>query len=127
MSFLVKYFYRFGPFDLDAEQRIVRREGAKIALPPKAFDVLLYMVKNPQRLITKEELLRAVWPDSFVEEGNLTQNIFLLRKALTTEDDFRYIVTIPGRGYQFASAVVTVSEPPQDATSLAGLNLTNRT
>ncbi len=115
MSFLVRYFYRFGPFDLDAEQRLVRRDGVKIALPPKAFDVLLYMVRNPLRLITKEELLQAVWPDSFVEEGNLTQNIFLLRKALAGgRDDFRYIVTIPGRGYQFASAVETVTGSPQD-------------
>ena len=122
MSLLVRYFYRFGPFDLDAEQRLVRRDGARIALPPKAFDVLLYMVRNPQRLITKEELLGAVWPDSFVEEGNLTQNIFLLRKALTSRrDDFRYIVTIPGRGYQFASAVEMVSESPQESTDLAKL------
>ena len=112
MSLLLKYFYRFGPFDLDAEQRLVRRNNTKIALPPKAFDLLLYMVRNPLRLLTKEELLKAVWPDSFVEEGNLSQNIFLLRKALTPEkDDFRYIVTIPGRGYQFASAVEMVSQP----------------
>jgi eukaryotic-like serine/threonine-protein kinase len=124
MSFLVRYFYRFGPFDLDAEQRLVRRDGARIALPPKAFDVLLYMVRNPLRLITKEELLQAVWPDSFVEEGNLTQNIFLLRKALTNgRDDFRYIVTIPGRGYQFASAVETVtgSSRDHDVTDLTNL------
>ena len=111
MSLLVKHFYSFGPFELDAEQRMVRRDGTKIALPPKAFDVLLYLVKNPLRLVTKEELLREVWPDSFVEEGNLTQNIFLLRKALATgKNDFRYIVTIPGRGYQFASAVKLVDQ-----------------
>jgi DNA-binding winged helix-turn-helix (wHTH) protein/tetratricopeptide (TPR) repeat protein len=115
MSLLVKHLYRFGPFDLDAEQRLVRRDGTKIALPPKAFDLLLYMVRNPLRLLTKEELLRAVWPDSFVEEGNLSQNIFLLRKALTTrQNDFRYIVTIPGRGYQFASAVELINQSPQN-------------
>jgi len=126
MSFLAKYFYRFGPFDLDAEQRLVRRDGAKIALPPKAFDVLLYMVRNPLRLISKEELLHAVWPDSFVEEGNLTQNIFLLRKALASgRDDFRYIVTIPGRGYQFASAVETATGSPQDHDVTDLTKLTN--
>lgn len=120
MSFLVKRLFRFGPFDLDAEQRLVRRNGVKIALPPKAFDLLLYMVRNPLRLITKEELLKAVWPDSFVEEGNLSQNIFLLRKALTAgTDDSRYIVTIPGRGYQFASAVEMVSETPESETALS--------
>jgi DNA-binding winged helix-turn-helix (wHTH) protein/predicted Zn-dependent protease len=119
MSLSVKHLYRFGPFDLDAEQRLVRRDGAKIPLPPKAFDVLLYMIRNPLRLVTKEELLRAVWPDSFVEEGNLSQNIFLLRKALANqEDDSRYIVTIPGRGYQFALAVEKVSELPQSEAGL---------
>ena len=120
MSLLGKYLYRFGPFDLDAEQRLVRRDGAKIPLPPKAFDVLLYLVRNPLRLVTKEELLREVWPDSFVEEGNLSQNIFLLRKAWTaTEGDPRYIVTIPGRGYQFASAVEMVSDPPAAGIKLS--------
>ncbi|MGD0444852.1 MAG: winged helix-turn-helix domain-containing protein [Edaphobacter sp.] len=110
---MVRNLYHFGPFDLDAEQRLVRRSGTKIALPPKAFDLLLYLVQNPLRPLTKEELLRAVWPDSFVEEGNLTQNIFLLRKALSTSrDDFRYIVTLPGRGYQFATAVELVNQSP---------------
>jgi eukaryotic-like serine/threonine-protein kinase len=130
MSLSVKHLYRFGPFDLDPEQRVVRREGTRIALPPKAFDVLLYLVRNPLRLVTKEELLRAVWPDSFVEEGNLSQNIFLLRKALTTpRNDVRYIVTIPGRGYQFASAVETVNQLPQlspvetDPTNGGGIGL----
>jgi DNA-binding winged helix-turn-helix (wHTH) protein/tetratricopeptide (TPR) repeat protein len=121
MSLLVKHLYRFGPFHLDAEQRLVRRNDAKIALPPKAFDLLLYMVRNPLRLLTKEELLRAIWPDSFVEEGNLSQNIFLLRKALTSkESDLRYIVTIPGRGYQFATPVELISQLPQNETSLSG-------
>jgi DNA-binding winged helix-turn-helix (wHTH) protein/Flp pilus assembly protein TadD len=119
MSLLVRHLYRFGPFDLDPDQRALRRDGKKIALPPKAFDLLLYLAQNPLRLLTKEELLRAVWPDSFVEEGNLSQNIFLLRKALISkQSDFRYIVTIPGRGYQFASAVELVSHCPQEASSV---------
>jgi eukaryotic-like serine/threonine-protein kinase len=119
MSLSVKHLYRFGPFDLDVEQRLVRRNGTKIALPPKAFEVLLYMIRNPLRLLTKEELLRAVWPDSFVEEGNLSQNIFLLRKALTAgQNDFRLIVTVPGRGYQFATAVEKVGELPQNEPGL---------
>jgi len=114
MSLAVRHFYRFGPFDLDVGQRLVRRDGTKIALPPKAFEVLFYLIKNPQRLVTKEELLGEVWPDSFVEEGNLTQNIFLLRKALSVrKNDFRYIVTIPGRGYQFAASVELIEQSPE--------------
>jgi DNA-binding winged helix-turn-helix (wHTH) protein/tetratricopeptide (TPR) repeat protein len=121
MSLLIKHLYRFGPFCLDAEQRLVRREGTKIALPPKAFDLLLYMVKNPLRLLTKEELLHAVWPDSFVEEGNLSQNIFLLRRALATQtSDSRYIVTVPGRGYQFAYPVEMVPESTGDEAKAGG-------
>src|ERR1700677_3487425 len=120
MSLLVRYFYRFGPFDLDPDQRVLRRDGKKIALPPKAFDLLLYLVQNPLRLLTKEELLRAVWPDSFVEEGNLSQTIFLLRKALVSKQkDFRYIAPLPGRGYQFASAGERVSHSPQEESSPA--------
>jgi len=73
---------------------------------PKAFDVLLFLVQNPNRLITKEELFKAVWADSFVEEGNLTQNIFLLRKALAqNSEDSGLILTIPRKGYQFAADV----------------------
>src|SRR5579862_9411864 len=63
MSLVVRHLYRFGPFDLDESQRSLRRGDKKITLPPKAIDLLLYLVKNPLRLITKEELLRAVWPD----------------------------------------------------------------
>src|SRR5271156_4192139 len=126
MSLLVSNFYRFGPFDLDPDQRVLRRDGKKIALQPKAFDLLLYFVQNPLRLLTKEELLRAVWPDSFVEEGNLSQNIFLLRKAIAPKQkDFRYIVTLPGRGYQFAAAVELVSHIPGEKLDMAETHATN--
>ena len=122
MPLLARNLYRFGPFDLDQEQRVVRRDGTKIALPPKAFDLLLYLVQNPLRLITKEELLRAVWPDSFVEEGNLTQNIFLLRKALNNpREDSRYIVTLPGRGYQFGVPVIIEEQPQSEPAQMDSL------
>jgi len=78
--------------------------SSRIACPvtPKAFDLLLYFVQNPDRVISKDELLKAVWADSFVEEGNLTQNVFLLRKALAQKsEDSGLIVTIPRKGYQF--------------------------
>ncbi len=126
MSLMVSNLYRFGPFDLDPDQRALRRDGKKIALPPKAFDLLLYLVQNPLRLLTKEELLRAVWPDSFVEEGNLSQNIFLLRKAITPKQrDFRYIVTLPGRGYQFAAAVELIPHSPGEQLDVAETDVTD--
>ena len=107
----MNHLYRFGEFELDAEQRLLRCDGRKVALPRKALDILLYMVRNPRRLLEKDELLQAVWPDTFVEEGNLSQNISLLRKALASGvEDFRYIVTVPGRGYEFAAAVELVSD-----------------
>jgi len=126
MSLLLSNFYRFGPFDLDPDQRVLRRDGKKIALQPKAFDLLLYLVQNPLRLLTKEELLRAVWPDSFVEEGNLSQNIFLLRKAITPKQkDFRYIVTLPGRGYQFAATVELIPHSPSEQSDAVETHATN--
>jgi DNA-binding winged helix-turn-helix (wHTH) protein len=126
MSLLLSNFYRFGPFDLDPDQRVLRRDGKKIALQPKAFDLLLYLVQNPLRLLTKEELLGAVWPDSFVEEGNLSQNIFLLRKAITPKQkDFRYIVTLPGRGYQFAATVELIPHSPSEQSDAVETHATN--
>ncbi len=100
------YLYRFGQFALDPRKRTVSRAGSPLALTPKAFDVLLFLVQNPNRLVTKEELLQAVWGDTFVEEGNLTQYISHLRKALgDNSEDTRLIVTIARKGYQFTGDV----------------------
>jgi DNA-binding winged helix-turn-helix (wHTH) protein len=78
-------------------------------LNPKTFDLLLYLAEHPHQLVTKEELLAAVWPGAFVEESNLTQHIFLLRKALAgSKPDGRAVVTVPGKGYQFTAAVERV-------------------
>jgi DNA-binding winged helix-turn-helix (wHTH) protein len=86
--------YRFGQFALDSRKRTVSRADSPVSLTPKAFDVLLFLVQNPNRLVTKEELLQAVWGDTFVEEGNLTQYIYHLRKALgDNSEDTRLIVT----------------------------------
>jgi DNA-binding winged helix-turn-helix (wHTH) protein len=85
---------------------MVVRQGTAVPLPSKTFEVLLYLVANAGRVVTKDELLKAIWPDSFVEEGNLTQHVFRLRKTLQPEaDDSPYIVTIPGQGYQFSAVV----------------------
>src|SRR6266404_3756413 len=102
--------YRFGQFVLDPSRRTLSRANSPVSLTPKAFDVLLFLAQNPNRLVTKEELLQAVWGDTFVEEGNLTQYISHLRKALgDNSEDTRLIVTIARKGYQFTAAV-TVAE-----------------
>jgi TolB-like protein/DNA-binding winged helix-turn-helix (wHTH) protein/TPR repeat protein len=106
----VNNLYRFGQFVLDSQKRTLSRADSPISLTPKAFDVLLFLAQNPNRLVTKEELLRAVWGDTIVEEGNLTQYISHLRKALgDNSEDTRLIVTIARKGYQF-TANVTVAE-----------------
>src|SRR5882672_7437637 len=98
--------YRFGQFMLDPSRRTLSRANSPVSLTPKAFDVLLFLAQNPNRLVTKEELLQAVWGDTFVEEGNLTQYISHLRKALgDNSEDSRLIVTIARKGYQFTGAV----------------------
>jgi DNA-binding winged helix-turn-helix (wHTH) protein/Flp pilus assembly protein TadD len=95
---------------LDPARRTLSRADSPVSLTPKAFDVLLFLVQNPNRLVTKEELLQAVWGDTVVEEGNLTQYISHLRKALGDDsEDIRLIVTIARKGYQF-TARVTVAE-----------------
>ncbi len=113
------YLYRFGQFALDSRKRTVSRADSPVSLTPKAFDVLLFLVQNPNRLVTKEELLQAVWGDTFVEEGNLTQYISHLRKALgDNSEDTRLIVTIARKGYQF-TADVTVAEAADAAMQAA--------
>src|SRR5262245_48568976 len=103
--------YRFGPFVVDSRRRTLSRSGSPVPLSPKAFDVLLFLVQNPNRLVTKDELLQAVWGDRFVEEGNLTQYISHLRKALGDHgEDTRLIVTIPRKGYQFTASVGIADE-----------------
>ena len=110
------YLYRFGQFALDSRKRTLSRADSPVSLTPKAFDVLLFLVQNPNRLVTKEELLQAVWGDTFVEEGNLTQYISHLRKALgDNSEDSRLIVTIARKGYQFTPDV-TVAETADTAT-----------
>ena len=113
--------YHFGQFALDPSRRTLSRAGSSISLTPRAFDVLLFLAQNPNRLVTKEELLQAVWGDAFVEEGNLTQYISHLRKALDNDsEDTRLIVTIARKGYQFTSRVTVVPEEP-DITKPAAL------
>jgi Tol biopolymer transport system component/DNA-binding winged helix-turn-helix (wHTH) protein len=108
MSSLINH-YRFGEFTIDADQRILLREGKPLALAPKVFDTLLILVENSGRIVTKEELMSRLWPDTFVEEGNLPYNIQQLRKSLG--DDVRrphFIETVARRGYRFIASVEEV-------------------
>lgn len=99
-------YYEFDDFLLDVRQRLLFLDGKPLDLTPKVFDVLLELVQNSGRVIEKKELMESVWPDSFVEEANLTQHISTLRKRLTqASDKQRYIMTVPGRGYRFLASV----------------------
>jgi DNA-binding winged helix-turn-helix (wHTH) protein len=102
--------YRFDEFELNPSGRTLIRNGEPVAVSPKAFEVLTYLVANPGRVVTKDELLKTVWPDSFVEESNLAQHISWLRKAFGQKSN--YIVTVPGRGYQFTAKVQAESSTP---------------
>ena len=99
-------FYEFGPFRLDPVKRLLLRGSVSVPLTQKAFDTLLVLVQSSERVVHKDELMRLVWPDTIVEENNLTQSISLLRKALgESRKDHKYIVTIQGRGYRFVADV----------------------
>jgi DNA-binding winged helix-turn-helix (wHTH) protein/Tol biopolymer transport system component len=96
----------FNNFILDSKQRVLWKEGEAVPLSPKVFETLELLVLSEGRIVSKQEFMRALWPDSFVEDGNLTQNIFILRKLLGTSDDGRsYIETFSRRGYRFAGTV----------------------
>ena len=77
-----KDLYEFGPFRADAVRKTLTRNGQPVPLPPKAFDVLFALLQKPGRTVVKDELMKQVWPDTFVEEGNLAQMVSVLRKAL---------------------------------------------
>jgi TolB-like protein/DNA-binding winged helix-turn-helix (wHTH) protein/predicted Zn-dependent protease len=115
MSSLASNLYEFDEFRLDAQSRVLRRGGTTVSLTPKAFDVLLLLIQNAGKIVTKDELMKAVWPDSFVEESNLTQTIFMVRKALDETSDRRYILTVQGQGYRF---LVPVTEAEKNASEV---------
>jgi len=113
-------FYEFGPYRLDRHARVLLRDGAIVPLTPKVLDTLLALVESRNGVVSKDELLRLVWPDSFVEESNLAQNISVLRKALgQSPDQVTYIETIPKRGYRFVPEVRSapaVEQPKADSS-----------
>jgi TolB-like protein/DNA-binding winged helix-turn-helix (wHTH) protein len=130
------HLYEFGGFRLDTGKRLLRRlDGTAVPLTPRVFETLLYMVEHHDTVLDKERLMEAVWPDSIVEENNLSQNISTLRRIFgETPGSHSYIVTVPGRGYRFVaqvreqtdngSATVEAEEPtgptsPENGTAAA--------
>ena len=107
--------YKFGEFRIEAAGRRLLRNGARVPLTPKAFDTLLHLVQSNGETLEKEDLMRAIWPDTVVEENNLNQNISALRRVLSERrGEPQYILTVPGRGYRFVAKVETVEPAVQE-------------
>jgi len=118
------HFYEFGRFRLITADRVLLRQGELVPLTPKVFDILLALVENGGRLVEKDDLMKRVWPDTFVEEGNLTQNISLLRKALGEgPGGQQFIETIPRRGYRFVSPIAGFPDQALPSLSTVGVAL----
>ena len=115
----VKHLYEFGRFQLDPPERLLLCEGQAVPMPPRAFDLLVLLVERRGHLVEKDELLRTVWRGSFVEEGNLSVAVSVLRKALNDDrGHHKYIETVSKRGYRFVADVRQVGEPePKPARS----------
>ena len=110
-----KHFYDFGPFRLDESERVLLRGEDVVPLTPKAFEILLVLVGSSGHVLTKEQLMKRVWPDSFVEEANLSHNIYKLREALGEgRNGEKYIETLPRRGYRFVAKVTEVHNEDSD-------------
>jgi len=111
MSRQVRQVYEFGPFRLDPEKPCLWRDGEPVSLTPKAVETLLVLVQQNGRLVEREQLMNAIWPDTFVEDGNLNFNVSMLRKALGTDEaGEQYIQTVPRHGYRFNAEVREVAE-----------------
>src|SRR5215475_13615571 len=111
-------FYEFGPFRIDTVKRLLLRGGEPVALKSKCFETLLVLVEARGQVVDKDELMRRIWPDTIVEESNLTGYISTLRKALgESPQEHRYIVTVPGRGYSFVAEVKEVREESAELIS----------
>jgi len=110
--------YEFGAFRLDAVERVLLRGDELIVLPPKVFDTLWKLVKEEGRIVSKAELMEAIWANVIVEESNLSQNIYMLRRALGVDEHGKqFIETVPRRGYRFAVPVRLLSEAPNNGAN----------
>lgn len=110
--------YEFGPFRLEPDQHLLVRAGQPVKLSPKAFELLVLLVRNSGQLVTMDQIMEALWPDSFVEEANIPVLISFLRKVLGDHEDAPYIQTVPKKGYRFTSAARLAGpvEPPPSAS-----------
>ena len=112
MTQKTRHFYEFGPFCLDPDECLLMLDGKPVPLAPKAFEALVTLVESAGHLVDKDDLMRRLWPDSFVEEGNVAKHVSLLRKVLSEATNGReFIETIPKRGYRFVADVREVSDP----------------
>ncbi|MGA7915135.1 MAG: winged helix-turn-helix domain-containing protein [Candidatus Acidiferrales bacterium] len=101
--------YEFGRFRVEVGKRVLLRQGSLVPLTPKVFDTLVHLVQHQGQLIEKDELMKAIWPDTVVEENNLNQNISVLRRVLgDARGENRFIATIPGKGYRFTASVASI-------------------
>jgi TolB-like protein/tetratricopeptide (TPR) repeat protein len=118
MSSVPEFLYQFGPFNVSGRERVLLREGVPVSLAPKALDILLVLIRNSGHLVTKEQLMAEVWPATYVEEANLTQNVSILRKVLNDGvEGSSYIETVPRRGYRFLAQVQRIPEVESDAAT----------
>ena len=125
MSSKTRHLYEFGPFRLDPAERLLLRDNEPVPLTPKAFEVLVALVEGGGRLVGKDELMSRLWPGSFVEEANLTNSVYALRKALGGESEGRrYVETVPKHGYRFAAEVTSLTDAPQDVLVVEKRTLT---
>ena len=113
--------YRFREFEVDPYARTLKRAGARVSLSRRSFDLLLYFVQNSGKILSKEELLKKIWPDTFVDENSLTKSISVLRKALDQNPQgSTLVVTLAGRGYQFGAPVEVVCSGAETAREETG-------
>ena len=111
-----KRVYRFRDFELEPDERRLSEAGKPIALTPKVFDTLVLLVERSGHVVSKDELMRLLWPRGYVDESNLTKHIWLIRRALGEGDhDSRFIETVPKLGYRFVAPVTTTGRPPGEA------------
>ncbi len=116
----INSIYLFGEYSLDATERKLRRGSTNVTLSPKAFDLLMFLVESDGKLLKKESLMAAVWPDAMVEENNLTVSISMLRKALGDSEECRYIETVPKTGYRFVASVIRSAPEERAETNVEG-------
>src|SRR5215470_3991833 len=111
-------FYRFGPFQIDVEEQLLFRDGRPLSLKPKQFELLVVLVAKSGHVLTKDDLMKKVWSDSFVEEGNLAVSVHEIRKTLGGDSNGQsFIETIPKRGYRFAPCVTAINDGDENSDS----------